>query len=438
MNVWNKKIYIIVFVALSIFIFTSAAISECSAPDIEWARSYGGTEVDQAYAIQQTTDGGYIVAGISKSNDGDVSGNHDKEDFWIIKLDAKGDIVWQKSLGGSGNDRTSSIRQTADGGYIAAGTSDSNDGDALGNYGSLDGWVVKLDGNGELVWQRMFGGTMTDWIKDIQQTIDGGYIFTGTTFSRDSFMLKHPRYIANVWVVKLNAEGQIVWQRVFGGSKIDEGRAVQQTKDGGYVIAAYNTSSDGGIPKSHGEWDYWIIKLDAEGSVTWQKTFGGSKFEVANSIQETDEGYIVEGFSDSTDGDVSGNYGSSDYWIVKLDTKGNIDWQRSLGGKDKEISAGIQQTKDGGYIIGGWSESNDGDVSGNHGKGDYWIIKLDARGDIVWQKSLGGSGTDRLNSIQQTADGGYIVAGSSESNDGDVSGNHGASDFWIVKLKPEL
>ena len=169
--------------------------------------------------------------------------------------------------------------------------------------------------------------------------------------------------------------------------------------------------------------------------ISWQKSLGGSDDDYARSIQQnTDEGYIIAGAFSSNDGDVSGNHGYFDYWIVKLTSAGDINWQKSLGGNEYDWANSIQQTTDGGYIIAGDSKSNDGDVSENQGDDDSWIVKLTSTGEIDWQKALGGSGNDQASSIQQTTDGDYIIAGFSNSNDGNVSGNHGGFDYWIVKI----
>ncbi len=240
------------------------------------------------------------------------------------------------------------------------------------------------------------------------------------------------------WIVKLDRSGIIQWHKSLGGHRAEEARSVQQTADGGYIVAGSTRSNDGDVSGNHGfEWptDSWIVKLDASGTIQWQKCLGGSKTERANSIQQTaDGGYIVAGYTDSNDGDVSGNHGDDDSWIVKLDESGSIQWQKSLGGSEWEKPYSIQQTTDGGYIVAASTRSNDGDVSGYHGEGDNWIVKLDGLGTIQWQKSLGGSEWENPYSIQQTTDGGYIVAGSTMSNDGDVSGYHGQVDSWIVKL----
>jgi len=179
MNYRYGNIFIIIFISLFLFVFGIADADGASAPAIEWKKYYGGSAHDIPESIQQTTDGGYIVAGWSLSNDGDISGNHGGRDVLVFKLNAKGEIVWQKSLGGSGEDIANYVRQTKDGGYIVAGTSSSNDGDLTQNRGEYDAWVIKLDSGGEILWQRPFGGSKYDEACSIQETTDGGYIFVG-------------------------------------------------------------------------------------------------------------------------------------------------------------------------------------------------------------------------------------------------------------------
>ncbi len=411
-----------------------------SPPSIEWQKSLGGSSTDYARSIQQTSDGGYIVAGYSASMDGDVTGNHGG-DFWIVKLNSGGSIQWQKSLGGSTFDGASSIQQTNDGGYIVAGWSRSNDGDVTGHHGSTDStdlWIVKLNSGGSIEWQKCFGGSAHDGASSIQQTSDGGYIIAASADSKDGDVTGHHGY-DDYWIVKLNSGGAIEWQKSLGGSSGDYARSIQQTSDGSYIVAGSSNSKDGDVTGSHGISDYWIVKLNSGGSIQWQKSLGGSNIDAAESIQQTsDGGYIVAGLSRSIDGDVTGHHGSSDsidYWIVKLNSDGAIRWQKSIGGSRSDIAYSIQQTSDGGYIVAGESDSHDGDVTGNLGNIDSWIVKLSSGGAIEWQKSLGGSNGDYAHSILQTSDGGYILAGESYSNDGDVTGNHRGYDFWIVKLK---
>lgn len=400
------------------------------APALQWQRSIGGTDDDDAFSIQQTSDGGYIIAGSSKSNDGDFTGNHGGYDYSISKLDGAGNIAWNKSLGGSGDDMASSIQQTSDGGYIVAGKSNSTDGDATGNNGQFDYWIVKLDPSGNISWQKSLGGSDDDYANCIQQTTDGGFIVVGDTYSIDGDVTGLHGW-GDFWIVKLNISGDITWQRSLGGTNFDGAESIQQTTDGGYIVAGLSGSNDGDVTVNNGQYDFWIVKLDDTGSISWQKSFGGNSDDVALSIQQTaDGGYVVAGLTTS----ITGFW---DYWIIKLDGIGSISWDSVVGGGNSDRAASIQQTIDEGYIVAGNTGSNDGDVTGNHGNVDSWVVKLDNVGIISWQKSLGGNNNDYANSVIQIADGSYVVLGLSDSNNGDVSGNHGGFDSWIVKLDAE-
>ncbi len=407
------------------------------APSIQWQKTLGGTGVDNTFSVWPTTDGGYITAGYSDSNDGDVAGNHGGLDYWVVKTDVAGNISWQKSLGGSGQDIPYAIQQTGDGGYIVAGSTTSNDGDVSGNHGNDDYWVVKLDASGNIVWQKTLGGSGTDDAKYIQQTSDGGYIVAGVSTSLNGDVTgNHGTGVdMDYWVVRLDGSGNIIWQKSLGGPGADYSSCVQQTSDGGYIVAGSSYSKTGDVSGNHNGYDYWVVKLGGSGNIVWQKSLGGSDDDNAYSIQPTaDGGYVVAGVAKSMDGDVSGSHGI-DAWTVKLDGSGNIVWQKALGGTGTDVANAIQQTSDGGYIVAGYTSSTDGDVTSNYGVVDYWVVKLNSSGNIVWQKSMGGSGIDIANAIHQTTDGGYIVAGYSTSTDGEVSGNHGgSSDIWIVKL----
>ena len=270
----------------------TATFTTTPPPVTTWAKSYGGSGYDYAHSIQQTSDGGYIVAGYTESFG---AGN---EDLWVLKLNADSTVAWQKTYGGSDLDRATSIQQTSDGGYIVAGWTDSF------GAGIQDLWVLKLNADGTVAWQKTYGGSGYGDATSIQQTSDGGYIVAGVTFGTGN---------EDLWVLKLNADGTVAWQKTYGGSGFDYATSIQQTSDGGYIVAG-GTASFGA-----GNEDLWVLKLNADGTVAWQKTYGGSGYDGALSIQQTsDGGYIVAGFTALGAGDY-------DIWVLKLDSNGNID-----------------------------------------------------------------------------------------------------------------
>lgn len=356
-------------------------------------------------------------------------------------------INWEKNFGGSGDDYANSIQKTTDGGYIVVGrTSSSASGNVTGvNNGSADFWVVKLTSSGNISWEKILGGRGADEAFAVQQTTDGGYIIAGSTGSSASGNVTGVNNGADdFWIVKLTSLGAISWEKNFGGGGSDIPRSIQQTTDGGYIIAGVTGSTNikGDITGNNGGFDAWIIKLNSSGVISWQKNLGGSGHDSFFSIQQTtDDGYIAAGITASSNtGDVTGTTkGGDDFWIVKLTSNGTISWQKNLGGNGSDVANSIRQTLDGGYIVAGYTKSsNNGDVTGiNKGSDDFWIVKLTPNGTISWQNNFGGNREDQASSIQQTSDGGYIVVGSTlSSGTGDVTGTYHSNNFdvWIVKL----
>ena len=436
--------YILIFVCMVSF-FPASGFAQSIAPHIEWAKCFGGTDEDQAICIEQTSDKGFIIAGESYSVNGDITNHHDtsveniSSDFWIVKIDSLGTLDWQKSLGGDSNDVANSIKQTADGGYIIAGSTNSINGDVIVNHGRMDYWIVKLDAKGKIVWQKTFGGSEDEEARSIEITSDGGYIAAGYSYSIDGDISKRDSTgLPDYWVVKMDKDGNLQWEKSYGGSLRDNAESIHQSKDHGYFVAGYSESKDGDVTGNHGGDDYWVVKLDSAGNLKWQKSYGGSSDDLTYSSDLTnDGGLIVAGYSDSPDGDVIGNHGNVDFWVIRIDSAGKLLWQKSLGGSDGDAATSVKQTFDGGFVIFGYTSSYDGEVTGNHGDGsnDYWVVKLDSLGNFVWQKTLGGRSEEYSNDICLTTDGGIAAAGSTVSNDGDVSGYHGgAEDYWIVKL----
>ncbi len=406
------------------------------APNIQWQHPLGGFLDERAYAVQPTTDGGSIAAGYTTSTDGDVTTNQGNGDMWLAKLDATGALEWQRTLGGSMDEIAYAVQQTSDGGYVMAGYTASNDGDVSGNQGVQDIWVVKLDGSGIIEWQKTLGGTYYDRAYGVQQAADGGFLIAGTTSSVDGDVTgAHQLGTYDAWVVKLDALGTMVWQRALGGTLTDQANAIVNTADGGSLVAGFATSNDGDVSGMHGTTDMWVVKLDASGYIQWQQALGGNSGEEATGITTTDDGgSIVVGHAISNNGQVSGNHGAIDAWVVKLDSQGAFQWQHALGGLDADRANGVIATAGGGCIISGYTHSFDGDIIGEHGGGDAWVVELDAAGVLLWQKPVGGSLTDEAFGLAPAVGGGTLLAGYTLSNDMDVSGSHGNEEFWVVKL----
>jgi uncharacterized delta-60 repeat protein len=357
-----------------------------------WTKSYGGNWYDMGSCIRETVDGGYVVAGYTSSFG--ASGY----DFWVLRLDSNGSITWQKTYGGSSSEYAYSIQQTSDGGFVVAGYTSS-----FGASG-YDFWVLRLDSNGSVIWQRTYGGLNDDEAYSIQQTSDGGFVVTGLTMSFGA-------WYADFWLLKLNSSGDIAWQKTYGGTNWDAAYCVEQTSDGGYVVAG-TTASFGA-----GGYDFWVLRLDSNGSVTWQNTYGGSGSDEAYSIQQTsDEGYVVCG---STSSFGAGGY---DFWVLRFNSTGGITWQKTYGGFNDDEAYSIQQTSDGGFIVAGYATSFDA------GRSYVWALKLNSTGSVTWQKMYRGSVGAYWNSVEETSDGGYILVGSV------FDFGLPASDVWVLKL----
>ncbi len=446
------------------YALSSASSMSVDMAGIEWQKMLGGSMGDAFFDIQPTNDGNYIAAGASGSwdmkddNGNVVPGYESYAEAWITKIDPTGKILWEKLIGGNGYDQAMSIQQTSDGGYIFAGFSNSTDGVfADKNHGTSDGWVVKLDSNGNQQWQTLLGGSNDDELLSIHETPDNkGYIVAGYTNSSD---IANANLIGmcrntNAYVAKLDLSGNIVWQDVIGGSDFDYGSSIIPASNGGYILTGYTESNDFPLAfwKNHGYNDIFVMKLDESGNQQWINLIGGENGEATafgNAIQPTlDGGYILIGQSLSshlytitgTTNVIETTHGSSDVLVVKLDQSGNIQWLNLLGGTGYDDGTAIQQTSHGDYIlVGRTTSSNSDDVGQNHGGWDIWAAKLDSTGDLLWQDVLGGSAYEQSTAIQPTPDEGFILAGYTESsNSGNVGMNHGYQDGWIVKLKPRL
>ena len=351
----------------------------------------GGQKFDGARSIIQTSDGGYAIGGY-------IGGKARDNDLWVVKLNSSGAKVWDKTFGGAKDDFALSIIQTSDGDYVVAGSTESK------GSGRSDSWVIKLDRSGTKVWDKTFGDSNSDATNSIVQTSDKGYALTGHT------MDKNWNYV--FWILKLDNLGTKTWDKTIG-SRTYIGNSIVETSDGGYAVAGYKK-----IFSDKDNHEVAVIKFDKSGNKVWEKKFGevNKNHEAESIINTSDGGYAVAGYTTSK------GAGAEDFWVIKLNSSGSKVWDKTFGGVDKDQAESIIQTADGGYVVAGFTKSK------GAGNEDFWVIKLNSSGSKVWDKTFGGVNKDNVESIIQTSDGHYVVAGSTESK------GAGNGDMWILKL----
>jgi hypothetical protein len=422
------------------------------APTKVWDKTIGGSSDDIAYSSVATSDGGFVIVGSSSSGiSGDKSeASKGESDYWIVKFNSTGQKVWDKTIGGSSLDNAESVVSTSDGGFVVAGHSFSGiSGDkSEANKGRSDFWIVKINSGGQKIWDKTIGGSDYDNAFSIISTSDGGFLVVGSSESNISGdKSENNRDNTNAtydyWIVKLNGNGQKIWDKTIGGGSDDYPESIIQTSDGSFVLVGFSISGISGdkTQGSQGLYDYWIVKLNSTGQKVWDKTIGGDSDEEAGSIiQTSDGGFVVVGSSSSgISGDKSeASKGLTDYWIVKLNSIGQKVWDKTIGGIGNDAAGSIIQTSDGGFVVAGGSDSFiSGDkTEGSQGLLDYWIVKLNSIGQKVWDKTIGSGSNDYLTSIISTSDDGFVVGGFSDSGiSGDKSeAPKGNNDYWIVKL----
>ena len=415
--------------------------------DIIWEKSYGGKHAEFLADVLPTPDYGFLLAGSSLS---DKNGNKEMVssgnfDYWLWKMDEYGMAEWQKSFGGSGLDFLQSAQLTIDGGFILAGVSGSPKGGQKkeDSRGQEDYWIIKLDAKGNEQWQRTIGGSGQEHLACISRTLDGGYIVGGSSSSGKSGDKTEGNFgNLDYWIVKLNASGTIEWQKTYGGKSFDQLKTVEQTKDGGYILGGYSNSPASGNKQSDniGTGDYWIIKTDKAGAIEWQRTLGGDGDDNLTSlIQSRNGGYVLGGSSSSNPShDKSrANTKGTDFWIVRLDDEGQTLWQETYNYGAVDLLTSIVENEDGTLLIGGYAQTEVSD--GKKDKkdiNDYIALKINAKGEELWSKTVGSDDSDILSKLIETRDGGYLLAGTSKGKPSrDKNSGNGSSDFWVVKLK---
>lgn len=384
------------YVIAGIVAYSWAAALLGQAPDTLWTRTYGGTNADAGRSVQHTSDGGYVVVGNTASFGSGLA------DVYLVKTDSNGELLWSRTYGGTNWDIGCSVRQTLDGGYVVAGHTFSY------GAGLWDVYLVKTDKNGDTLWTRTYGGTDWDYGYAVQQTADSGYIIAGETWSFGGGR-------NDVYLIKTDASGNALWTQTYGDTQREIAYSVQQTEDGGYIVVGETISFGAG------RGDVYLIKTDASGDSLWTKTYGDTWYESGASVRQTSSGgYIVVGETWSF------SAGRSDVYLVKTDANGSLIWAKSYGDTNYDYGSSVRETRDGGFIIAGstWSFGA--------GLYDVYFLRVDANGDTTWTLTCGGPGNDASYSVDTTSDGGYVAAGWTDSF------GAGANDVYLVRTEPEV
>ncbi len=428
---------------------------------ITWQNCFGGSEIDYSMDIVKINDN-YLMAGICTSDDGDITYTHGNGDGWVIMIDSTGNILWQRNYGGSLGDWFVKIVPTDNAEFYLIGLSGSSDYDiSFDPYpGSYDYWIVKIDIEGNIIWDRIVGGNSGETIWSGFGTSDGGVVAYGWTYSDDGDVSQF--YGGNdAWMIKLSSEGDIEWDYTIGTDWVDVGQAAMLTSDGGYLMACNanmlgnNTGNITCTPHSYGWNEAVLFKLDANLNLEWQHCYGGSEHDGITALMEVNDGYVFGAYTGSNDGDVTGwhvGYNhlgdpEPDAWIVKIDFDGNIIWQNAIGGSNGESSAkNIIELNNQDLMLFINTYSNDGDVSGNHSMSEYdsdiWMVKLSSTGEIIYQQCFGGAGKDRVEyGVIMKSDNNYVIAGQTDYGPSyDVGctpygGNWIDEDWWVFEIK---
>lgn len=433
---------------LFILLLSASCASEDGEPDtvltvVERMPSIvnlGGSLNDNAEDIVPTQDGGYAVLGYTQSSDGDISDKDNTSfDYWLLKYDGQGNLEWTRTYGGSGDDRGNSLAQTTDGGYILAGYSSSSDGDSSKNEGGQDFWLVKTDAMGSIQWESSFGFPGRDVALAVDQTNDQGFLVVGeldvtASSGQGSTLSRHAG--GNYWALKLDAEGTVEWSNFFGGTFTDTAFDIVFGENNEYFIIGSSDSNDVDISNNRGVYDFWIVKIAANGSLLWERNFGGSEIDEARAAVFLENGTVlVVGDTRSTDQNIATNNGGADVWLINIASNGDLLWERTYGGSAFDVGRDICRTAEGNFLIAGSSRSLDGDLSQNNGSNDLWLLQVDDQGNLQQEWNFGGTEIDFGHAVTQLQDGTIVLVGSSSSSDIDLQENKGFTDVLKIELR---
>jgi hypothetical protein len=450
----------LIFIPVFCFVFFACSekndTTDIEKPEFKAAisssKTFGGSLEEKINAVVKTVDGGCLILGNSLSIDGDVSKSNDQIDIWLTKIDSNGNKLWSKTFGGSKNDYGSSIIATNDGNFVIAGYSASSDGDVPGNVGLHDFFILKINPQGDKIWSKNYGFTGHDHAHKIIQTKDNGFFVVGfaeyegilgsggTDNNGSGHTIGHRGVLhgsGEYLGVKLDANGEFLWFRYFGGTQNDVINDVVEANDGGLVMAGYSESTNFDITDNKGSYDFWVVKIHDDGMSHWKHNYGGSGIDQAFGITKTgNNSYLIAGKTNSTDKDITTSIGGFDAWVIHIDDMGHMIWQKSFGGSEFDSVNAIRKLSNGNFgVVGNSRSSFDGKL--NNGQNDFWIFEIDNKPNttLFWQKTFGGTKIDVATDFFQTASNEIIIVGESQSNDKDVPLNKGSNDLWMIKLQ---
>lgn len=405
------------------------------------ARTFGGIENDNAKAVIRTSDNGYAVLGHTQSQDGDITDKQNTSfDYWLLKFDAQNTLQWTKTFGGSDDDRGNSLLQTSDGGFAILGYSQSSDGDVVENAGAQDHWIARTDTSGNLIWQKSYGFSGRDEGISVIQTNDLGFLIVGvldvTASGGEGSTSRRKHAGGDYWAIKITANGELQWSKFFGGTFTDTAYDVVETQEGSFIIVGSSDSTDVDISDNKGAYDFWVVKISGSGDLVWEKNYGGSEIDEAHAIISSSDGnYLIVGETRSSDGDIAFNNGAADVWVIKISDNSDLIWEKTYGGSSFDVGRAITKLQNSGYIIAGSSRSADGDVSANQGQNDVWLLEIDDNGSLKWEQTIGGSQIDFAHAITELEDGTIIAVGETASSDMDIPQNKGFTDVLTIEIK---
>lgn len=421
-----------------------------NSQDITWEKSYGGVNGDYLMDAVPTADYGFLLAGSSVS---DKTGNKNEKtrgnlDYWLWKMDEFGTLEWQKTMGGSGADMLSCIVTTRDGGFLLAGSSTSPKGGEKKQkgFGMEDYWIIKLNADGSEQWQNTIGGIGSDKIESAIELPSGGYILAGTSSSPKSVIKKQTSYgNSDYWIVKLEPEGNISWETTVGGNYLDIPVAVATSKNNDIYVLGYSNSDEGPgkLEESLGQGDYWLLKMDDKGTVLWEKAYGGEKDDKPTAMIALREGGLLLGGvsnSENSGNKQASNQKGADFWVLSINEEGSIEREDTYNIGQFDILSSLVENEDGTVLIGGYARTEKLGKKSVDKKGinDYVAIKIDKKGKVLWKQEVGSNGDEMLSKLFKSRDGGYILAGTSNGNlSRNKNTGQGKHDFWLVKLGDE-